>query len=79
VVDEVQDAVVVAEVDLRDHNALRDAQLLLLLEDAQVEQLLQLLVAVVDAQLLEAVHGKDLEPEDVQHTNVNGGRRNTGN
>ena len=47
-------------------NALLAVHRLLLLERAVVEQLLQALVRVVDAQLLEAVLLEDLEPEDVQ-------------
>ena len=39
---------------------------LLLLEGVQVEELLQLLVGVVDAELLERVCREDLEAEDVQ-------------
>lgn len=47
-------------------DALLAVHRLLLLERAVVEQLLQALVRVVDAQLLEAVLLEDLEPEDVQ-------------
>ena len=37
-----------------------------------VEELLELLVGVVDAQLLEAVHLEDLEPGNIQDTNKTG-------
>ena len=53
----VTDAVLVVDVvDLLDVEPLLLVQRLLLLEDALVEELLQLLVAVVDAELLEAIH-----------------------
>jgi hypothetical protein len=50
-------------------NTLRHTQLLLALEDADVEQLLQLLVTVVDTQLLKPIAVEYLEAEDIQNTN----------
>ena len=37
-------------------------------EDVVVEELVQLLVRVVDAQLLKTVHPKVFEPKDVQNS-----------
>ncbi len=45
-------------------------QLLLLFENSLIEELLKLLVAIVDAELLEAVDGEVLEAGDVQNSNV---------
>ena len=47
---------VVNESDLRNIEPLTFVQLLFVLQDTLVEELLQLLVTVVDAELLEAVH-----------------------
>ena len=63
---------VVDEGDFLDPQPLFLIELLLLLEDPLVEELLQLLVAVVDAELLEAVDGEVLEPGDVQDADVVG-------
>lgn len=49
---------VVDELDFLDVESLLLVQTLLLLENALVEELLQLLVAVVDAELLKTVHGE---------------------
>ncbi len=65
------DAVLIVDVDdLLDAQTLLLVQRLLLLEDALVEELLQLLVAVVDAKLFETVDGEVLEASDVQHADV---------
>ncbi len=45
-------------------------QLLLLFENSLIEELLKLLVAIVDAELLEAVDGEVLEAGDVQNADV---------
>jgi hypothetical protein len=45
-------------------------QLLLLFENSLIEELLKFLVAIVDAELLEAVDGEVLEAGDVQNSNV---------
>jgi hypothetical protein len=43
---------------------------LLLFENSLIEELLKFLVAIVDAELLEAVDGEVLEAGDVQNSNV---------
>ena len=56
-----------AEVDHLPLDALAHVLLLLQHEHVVVEELLQLLVAEVDADLLEGVELEDLEAGDVQH------------
>ena len=51
-------------------DALTHVFLLLKLEYVAVEELVQLLVAVVDAELLERVALEDLEAEDIQHLDL---------
>ena len=53
-------------------NALLIVFLLLELEDVLYEELLQMLVRVVDAQLFEAVCCEVLEAENVEHTDARG-------
>lgn len=60
------DSVLVVDVvDLPDAQALLLVKGLLVLEDPLVEKLLQLLIAVVDAELLEAVHSEVLCRSDM--------------
>merc|ERR1711952_435556 len=59
-----------AEVNVGPVQALPDVHLLLKGEHVLVEELLQLLIDVVDADLLEAVVVEDLEAGNVEHTNV---------
>mmetsp|Transcript_49856 Transcript_49856/g.106023 ORF Transcript_49856/g.106023 Transcript_49856/m.106023 type:complete len:479 (-) Transcript_49856:2004-3440(-) len=66
-VDEVEHVLVVREGDELPQYALSLVLVLLELEDVLVELLLQGLVGVVDADLLEVVHLEGLEAEDVQH------------
>jgi len=64
------DAILVVDIlDLLELDALLDVELLLVLKDANVEELLQLFVAVVDAKLLKTVHLEVLETSDIEHTN----------
>ena len=46
-----------------------DMSNLLKLEDVFVEVLLELLISIVDAKLLEGVLPEDFKTKDVQHTN----------
>ena len=64
--DEVDAALVVLVLDLRPRDALRLVQRLLALEDEAQEELLQLLVGKVDAELLKRVDEERLEAVDVQ-------------
>ena len=66
-VDEVDHHLVVKVGDRLPRHALALVLLLLRLERELDEDLLQLLVAVVDAELLERVRLEDLEAVDVQH------------
>merc|ERR1719356_426666 len=59
-----------AEVNVGPVQALPDVHLLLKGEHVLVEELLQLLVDIVDADLLEAVVVEDLEAGNVEHTNI---------
>ena len=59
-----------AEVHVGPVEALADVLLLLKGEHVLVEELLQLLVDVVDADLLEAVVVEDLKAGNIEHTNV---------
>ena len=63
--DEVADDLVVEVLDVLPGHALGGVLLLLRLERQLDEVLLELLVDVVDAELLEAVRVEDLEAEDV--------------
>eukprot|EP00968_Pinguiococcus_pyrenoidosus_P012298 scaffold1070_cov245-Pinguiococcus_pyrenoidosus.AAC.52 len=65
--DEVQAGLVVREVDEGPLDALAVVLVLLDLEDEAVEVLLQRLIGVVDAELLEAVRLEALEAKDVEH------------
>ena len=56
---EINAILVVHIFDFFELDALLDVELLLILQHAQVEKLLQLLVAVVDAKLLKAVFGEE--------------------
>ena len=64
--DEVDAALVVLELNRPPVDALLPVDLLLRFEDAPQEELLQLLVGIVDAQLLEAVALEALKAEDVE-------------
>ena len=68
---------VVEVVNVLPLDALPLVLLLLLLQHQLDEDLLQLLVAVVDAELLETVLAEDLETIDVEDAN-HGGVRNIG-
>ena len=68
--DEVDAVLIVDKRYLLDTEALFLVQVLLVLEYPLVEELLQLLVAVVDAELLERVDGEVLEASNVQHPDV---------
>ena len=70
--DEVAHDLVVEELDGRPLDAFRDVLLLLLLQGLLDEVLLQLLVDVVDAELLEAVALEDLKAKDIE--NADGAR-----
>ena len=59
---------IVDELDVMPVDCLVVILLLLHLEDVLDEELLQILVGVVDAELLERVRSKVFEPEDVKHT-----------
>ncbi len=72
VFDQIQYALVVFVRNLFHVDLLVDVAPFLLLENTQVEVLLQLFVAVVDAKLLEAVVVKDFETEYVQHADRDG-------
>jgi len=61
---------IVNEGDVLEFNSLAGIHLLLELKRVVVEVLLQHLVREVDAELLKAVVLEDLEPEDIQDTNV---------
>ena len=65
--EEVQDILIVREDDVLPVDPLASVLGLLQLEDVLHEELLQVLVRVIDAHLLEAVHAERLEPENVQH------------
>ena len=64
--DELDAGLVVGIVDADAADALLGVDLLLHLEDELEEELVQLLVGEVDAQLLEGVDLEDLEAEDVE-------------
>ena len=64
--DELDAGLVVGIVDAYAAYALLGVDLLLHLEDELEEELVQLLVGEVDAQLLEGVDLEDLEAEDVE-------------
>ena len=61
-----QDVLVVAELDLAPVDAFLRVDRLLRREDERVEEILQLLIRHVDAQLLKAVVGEVLKPRQVQ-------------
>ena len=71
----VQARLVVFERRVRNDHTLSFVLVLLQLEDVLVKVGLQLLVAVVDAQLLEGVQLERLEPENVQHVDLTLGPR----
>ena len=64
--DHLDARLVVVVVDRDPNDALLRVDLLLHLEDELEEELVQLLVGEVDAQLLEGVDLEDLEAEDVE-------------
>ena len=66
---EIDAVLVVDELDGLELDALLDVQLLLVLEGALVEELLELLVTVVNAELFEAVDLEVLETGNIEHTN----------
>lgn len=61
---------IVFELDARPVDPLLVILLLLQLEDVTNKELLQVLIAVVDAHLLKAVEDKCLKAKDVQNTNA---------
>ena len=61
---------VVLELDVLPGDPLLDVQLLLRLKHAREEELLQLLVGEVDAELLEGVVLEVLKAEDVEQTDI---------
>ena len=65
----VKDFLVVLKMNVLPFNALLVVLGLLQLEDVVHKELLEVLVAEVDAQLLEAIGFESLEPKDVQNTN----------
>ena len=71
-VDQVADDHVVEVVDVLPLDPLPLVLLLLLLQHQLDEQLLQFLVAVVDAELLETVLPKNFEAVDVKNSNYRG-------
>ena len=71
-VDQLADDHVVEVVDVLPLDSLPLVLLLLLLQHQLDEQLLQLLVAVVDAELLKTVLPKDLKAVDVKNSNYRG-------
>ena len=71
-VDQVADDHVVEVVDVLPLDPLPLVLLLLLLQHQLDEQLLELLVAVVDAELLKTVLPKDLKAVDVKNSNYRG-------
>ena len=64
-VDEVDTPLVVCKVDIIDLHPLHLVRLLLQHKDVVVEVLLQTLVGVVNAKLLEAVYGEALETKNI--------------
>ena len=60
---------IVNEFNVLPANVLSVILLLLKLEDVLHEELLQVLVCVVDAELLKGVNGEVLKSENVQHSN----------
>ena len=71
-VDQLADDHVVEVVDVLPLDPLPLVLLLLLLQHQLDEELLQLLVAVVDAELLKTVLPKDLKAVDVKNSNYRG-------
>ena len=71
-VDQLADDHVVKVVDVLPLDPLPLVLLLLLLQHQLDEQLLQLLIAVVDAELLKTVLPKDLKAVDVKNSNYRG-------
>jgi len=67
--DQLAHAQVVKVLHLRPGDPLLRVLLLLRLERELDEVLLKLLIAVIDAQLLETIHGENLEAVDVKHAN----------
>ena len=67
--DEVDGGLVVLEVDVLPADLLLGVLLLLQLEDVLVEEVLQRLVGIVDAQLLKAVVVEVLQEEDNAQVN----------
>ena len=72
--DQVEHGLIVDERDVVVFDTLRLVKLLLLLERVFVEELLQLLIAVVDTHLLEGVGLENLKAKDVEDADERGGR-----
>lgn len=68
--DQLNDVLIVREGDLRHIEALALIQLLFILQNVVVKELLQLLVAVVDAKLFKRVDREILKASNIQDTNV---------
>ena len=62
---EIHHRLIVDELDMRELNAFTRVQLLLQFESIRVEELLQILIRVIDAQLLERVVFEHLKTEDI--------------
>ena len=66
---QVQDSLVILELHVSPLNLFLGIFLLLHLEDVAVEELLDLLVGIIDAELLETVLLKVLKSKDIQQAN----------
>lgn len=66
---QVQDILIILELDVFPFNALLVVLCLLQLEDVMNEELLQTLVAEIDAELLKTVSLKSFKTEYVQNSN----------
>lgn len=73
--DHINARLIIVKVNHRPNNALLQILVLLQLEHMLVELLLQFLVRVIDAKLLERIHLERLEPVNVQHANEAAGSR----
>jgi hypothetical protein len=71
--DQINAILIVDVNDFLDAQTFLFVEKLLFFEDAQIEELLQFLVAVIDAKLLETVDGKVLESGNVQDADVAAG------
>lgn len=68
--DQFDNVLIVGESNFRHIEAFALIQFLFVLQDVVVEELLELLIAVVDAELLERVHCEVLETGNVEHADV---------